>query len=41
MINNDIAIELLQDMIYTSCNLTENQKEILRNVMKLLGANNK
>lgn len=37
MINNDIAIDRLKDLILTSVNLTEWQKEQIREVIKLLG----
>lgn len=39
MINNDIAIDRLKDLILTSVNLTEWQKEQIREVIKLLGGN--
>ena len=37
MINNDLAIDRLQDLILTSVNLTEWQKEQIREAIRLLG----
>ena len=37
MINNDIAIDRLKDLILTSVNLTEWQKEQIREVIRLIG----
>jgi hypothetical protein len=37
MINNDIAIELLNELIFKSVNLTEDQKDRIKEVIKLLG----
>lgn len=37
MINNDIAIELLNELIFKSVNLTEDQKDRIKEVVKLLG----
>lgn len=36
MINNDLAIDRLQDLILTSVNLTEWQKEQIKDVISLL-----
>ncbi|MGJ0771014.1 hypothetical protein [Enterococcus avium] len=37
MINNDLAIDRLQDLILTSVNLTEWQKEQIKEAIRLLG----
>ena len=37
MINNDLAIDRLQDLILTSVNLTEWQKEQIKDAIRLLG----
>lgn len=37
MINNDIAIELLNELIFKSVNLTEDQKDRIKEVIKLFG----
>lgn len=37
MINNDIAIDRLKDLILTSVNLTEWQKEQIKEAVRLLG----
>lgn len=37
MINNDLAINILKDLILSSVNLTEWQKEQIREAIRLLG----
>lgn len=37
MINNDLAIGRLQDLILTSVNLTEWQKEQIKEAIRLIG----
>lgn len=37
MINNDIAISILQDLVLSSVNLTEWQKAQIREAIRLLG----
>lgn len=37
MINNDLAINILKDLILSSVNLTEWQKEQIKDAIRLLG----
>lgn len=37
MINNDLAINILKDLILSSVNLTEWQKEQIKEAIRLLG----